>query len=71
MKIKMTKRVPRQEGIYLHRYGKEDLGFLFIQKDTEVKGEFWVYDYPKMGISCPLEKKNKLNDYWFGPLEIS
>lgn len=69
MKIKMTKKMPKKEGLYLYceTGNKSDLDLVEVVEDCENKGEYWVYDYPHARTSQPLD----FDGYWFGPIEIS
>ena len=68
MNIKMTKKMPKKEGLYLYRSTKHsDIEFLDITKDLEGKGELWANDYPRCRSCHPLN----FDGYWFGPIKIS
>jgi hypothetical protein len=69
--MKMTKKMPVREGIYLHKYGiNGSVRKIKVTPFNQMGYKFWatVIDDDTGFPGFPLERKNTHNDYWHGPI---
>jgi hypothetical protein len=70
MKLKMAKigrngKNLSKEGRYLIKDSAGELRIVFLSKWS---GEWWMFDYPHMSASFPIDKE-EANYLFFGPIE--